>query len=255
MLAAARAVRPAAAARGRPSSAAALDRYAGAPVAELLTGTACRIGGGQELAADLADRTARVRELAREADLLRHGLAEIAAVTPETGEDVALAAEASGWRTRTSRRLAARGAHDALAGDPADPAAADADVTALLGAARLALAHESAVILKLGALGKRLDEVAYLVADVAAELASYAERADAADPARLAEVEDRRAALKAPVRKQHAESVRRKNRWSWWPGSALRHRRSRRRRRAPAGDRPGRPADRRPARPRRSRHG
>ena len=184
---------------------AALDRYAGAPVAELLDRHRAAYRRWQELAADLADRTARVRELAREADLLRHGLAEIAAVTPETGEDVALAAEAERLAHADELRLAARGAHDALAGDPTDPGAADADVTALLGAARRALAHESAADPELGALGKRLDEVAYLVADVAAELASYAERADA-DPARLAEVEDRRAALKALTRK-YADSV------------------------------------------------
>ena len=53
---------------------------------------------------------------------------------------------------------------------------------------------------ELAALEKRLDELAYLAADVAAELASYAERTDA-DPGRLAEVEDRRAALKALTRK------------------------------------------------------
>jgi DNA repair protein RecN (Recombination protein N) len=185
----------------RPSEQrAALDRYAGDPVAGLLDRHRTAYGRWQELAADLADRTARVRELAREADLLRHGLAEVAAVEPRPGEDVALATEAAKLAHSDALRLAARTAHDALAGDPADPAAGDADVAALLGAARRALAHESAADPELAALEKRLDELAYLAADVAAELASYAERTDA-DPARLAEVEDRRAALKALIRK------------------------------------------------------
>ena len=97
-------------------------------------------------------------------------------------------------------RLAAQTAHGALAGDPADPAADGTDVTALLGAARRALAHESAADPELAALEKRLDELAYLVADVGTELASYGERLDA-DPARLAAVEERRAELKSLVRK------------------------------------------------------
>ena len=185
----------------RPSEQrAALDRYAGDPVADLLDRHRTAYGRWQELAADLADRTARVRELTREADLLRHGLAEVAAVEPRPGEDVALATEAEKLAHSDALRLAARTAHDALAGDPTDPAAGDADVAALLGAARRALAHESAADPELAALEKRLDELAYLTADAAAELASYAERTDA-DPARLAEVEDRRAALKALTRK------------------------------------------------------
>jgi DNA repair protein RecN (Recombination protein N) len=179
---------------------AALDRYAGEAVAGLLADARAAYGRWQERAADLADRSSRVRELAREADVLRHGLAEVAAVEPQPGEDAALAAEAEKLSHADALRLAAQAAHDAIAGDPADPAAGEADATALLGAARRALAHESAADPELAALEKRLDEVAYLIADVAADLASYAESADA-DPARLAEVEDRRAALKALARR------------------------------------------------------
>ena len=114
----------------------ALDRYAGPPVTDLLDRHRAAYGRWQELVSDLADRTARVRELAREADVLRHGLAEIAAVEPRSGEDVALAAEAEKLADSDALRLAARTAHDALAGDPADPAGGDADAAALLGAAR-----------------------------------------------------------------------------------------------------------------------
>jgi DNA repair protein RecN (Recombination protein N) len=152
------------------------------------------------LADDLADRTARMRELALEADGLRAGLAEIAAVEPQPGEDSALAVEAEKLAHADALRLAARTAHVALAGDPTDPGADGVDTTALLGAARRALAHESSADPELAALEKRLDEVAYLVSDVATELASYGERLDA-DPARLAAVEERRAALKSLVRK------------------------------------------------------
>jgi DNA repair protein RecN (Recombination protein N) len=177
---------------------AALDRYGG--LGELVDRHRVAYGTWRRLADDLADRTSRARELAREADALRAGLEEIAAVEPQPGEDTALATEAEKLGHADALRLAARTAHAALAGDPDDPAADGADVTALLGAARRALAHESAADPELAALEKRLDEVAYLVADVGTELASYSERLDA-DPARLAAVEDRRAALKALIRK------------------------------------------------------
>jgi DNA repair protein RecN (Recombination protein N) len=177
---------------------AALDRYGA--LAPLLDRHRAAYRAWRRLAEDLADRTARTRELAREADGLRAGLAEVAAVEPRPGEDSELATEAEKLAHVDALRLAAQTAHGALAGDPADPAADGTDVTALLGAARRALAHESAADPELAALEKRLDELAYLVSDVGTELASYGERLDA-DPFRLAAVEERRAALTSLVRK------------------------------------------------------
>ena len=179
---------------------AALDRYAGTAVTALLAPYRSAYDRWQSLAADLSDRTARIRELAREADVLRLGIAEVDAVAPEAGEDDRLALEAARLASADALRMAAQTAHDALAGDPTDPSRDDADVSGLLGVARRALAHESGTDPELTALGKRLDELAYLAADAATELASYVERLDA-DPARLAEVEDRRAALKTLTRK------------------------------------------------------
>ena len=178
-----------------------LDRYG--TLAAAVERHRAAYGSWRTLADDLADRTARTRELAREADALRAGLAEIAAAGPQPGEDTALGVEAEKLAHADALRLAAQTAHDALAGDPADPGVDAADATALLGAARRALSHESAADPELEALEKRLDEVSYLVADVATELASYGERLDA-DPGRLAVVEDRRAVLKSLVRKYGA---------------------------------------------------
>jgi DNA repair protein RecN (Recombination protein N) len=177
---------------------ASLDRYG--QLAPLIERHRAAYATWRRLAADLADRTARTRELAREADGLRAGLDAIAAVEPQPGEDSALATEAEKLAHTDALRLAAQAAHTALAGDPADPAADGADVTALLGTARRALAHESAADPELAALEKRLDELSYLVGDIGTELASYGERLDA-DPARLAAVEDRRAALTGLIRK------------------------------------------------------
>jgi DNA repair protein RecN (Recombination protein N) len=185
---------------------AALDRYAGRPVTELLDRHRAAYQRWRELTADLVDRTTRIRELSQEADLLRHGLAEIAAVRPEPGEDERLAAEAARLGHADGLRVAAQTAHDALAGDPEDSGQGDTpDVAALLGAARHALAYESGTDPAVGELEKRTAELGYLAADLAADLASYLQRLDA-DPARLAEVQDRRAALTGLTRK-YADTV------------------------------------------------
>jgi DNA repair protein RecN (Recombination protein N) len=182
---------------------AALDRFGGAELIAMLTGHRAAYDHWQALAADLADRTARLRELSQQADLLRHGAADIAAAAPQPGEDERLAAEAARLGRADALRLAAQTAHDVLAGDPDQSDAAD--VSSLLGIARRAVAHETASDPELTQLGKRLDELAYLAADVAADLASYGERLEA-DPARLAEVEDRRAVLKTLTRK-YADTI------------------------------------------------
>lgn len=184
---------------------AALDRFAGARVAALVERHRAGFAVWQELAAEYADRTSRARDLAREADVLRHGIAEIAAVAPEPDEDVQLDAEALRLANADALRQAATVAHDALAGDPADPAAGEVDAGTLVGAARRALAAEADQDPTLAVLRGRADEVASLVSDLAAELASYLEGLDA-DPARLAAVEERRAALRGLTRK-YADSI------------------------------------------------
>jgi DNA repair protein RecN (Recombination protein N) len=182
---------------------AALDRYAGAPVTALLNEHRAGYHRWQGLVSDLADRTARVRQLSQEADLLRHGIADISAASPLPGEDEQLAAESRRLGRADALRLAAQTAHEALAGDPDQSEVTD--ISGLLGLARRALAQESAGDPELAGLEKRLDELAYLSADVAADLASYAQRLDA-DPVRLAEVEDRRAVLKSLTRK-YADTI------------------------------------------------
>ena len=191
---------------------AALDRYAGPPVTELLNRHRAAYQRWRDLSADLADRTGRIRELSREADLLRHGLGEIAAVQPEPGEDARLAAEAARLGHADALRVAAQTAHDLLAGDPADPGQDAPDVSALLGAVRRALAQESGADPAVGELEKRAAELGYLAADLAADLASYLQRLDS-DPVRLAEVQDRRAVLTGLTRK-YADTVDGVLRWA-----------------------------------------
>jgi DNA repair protein RecN (Recombination protein N) len=176
----------------------ALDRYAGDAVAKPLARYKKVHKRLKKVTAELAEITTRARERAQEADLLRFGLDEIAAVEPRAGEDTELAEEASRLGHAEGLASAAAVAHAALAGNPEDPEGVDAQT--LVGGAHRALeavrAHDPA----LGALAERIGEVQILLTDVAAELAGYADDLDA-DPLRLAAVEERRAALTQLTRK------------------------------------------------------
>ncbi len=178
----------------------ALDRYAGAPVATALDRYREAFTEWRALTADLDDRLRRTRERRQEADLLRHGLEEIAAVDPAPAEDVELDAQARRLANVDALRVAAETAHQALVSDAAGDAV---DASALLGAARRALSQGEDA--ELTVLHDRLGEVASLVSDIATDLASYLGRLDA-DPGRLAAVEERRAALKTLTRK-YAEDI------------------------------------------------
>ncbi|SDJ95936.1 DNA repair protein RecN [Streptomyces indicus] len=176
----------------------ALDRYAGDAVAVPLAKYAAAYRRLRAVSAELDEITTRARERAQEADLLRFGLDEIAAVEPRPGEDVELSAEAERLGHAEALASAATAAHGALAGNPEDPEGVDAGM--LVGGAQRALdavrSHDPA----LAGLAERLGEIGILLADVAGELAGYADDLDA-DPLRLAAVEERRAALTQLTRK------------------------------------------------------
>jgi len=176
----------------------ALDRYAGDTVAVPLAKYAEAYRRLRAVATELDEITTRARERAQEADLLRYGLDEIAAVEPRAGEDVELAAEAERLGHAEALASAATAAHAALAGNPEDPEGIDAN-TLVAGAHRALEAvrsHDTA----LAGLADRIGEIGILLADVAGELAGYADDLDA-DPLRLAAVEERRAALTQLTRK------------------------------------------------------
>ncbi len=194
----------------------ALDRYAGDAVAAPLAAYASAYRRLRAVSAELTELTTRARERAQEADMLRFGLEEIAAAEPRPGEDAELAAESQRLGHAEALASAASLAHAALAGDPEDLEGVDA-ATLIAGAHRAVEAvrsHDPA----LATLADRLGEIGILAADVAGELAGYADNLDA-DPRRLAAVEERRAALAQLTRKygEDIASVR-----SWAETSAAR---------------------------------
>ncbi|MFD0167467.1 DNA repair protein RecN [Streptomyces decoyicus] len=176
----------------------ALDRYAGDTVAVPLAKYTAAHRRLRAVATELDELTTRARERSQEADLLRFGLDEIAEAEPQPGEDTELAAEAERLGHAEALASAATAAHAALAGNPEDPEGIDA--TTLVAGAHRALEAVRSHDQELSALAERLGEIGILMADVAGELASYADGLDA-DPLRLAAVEERRAALNHLTRK------------------------------------------------------
>ncbi|WP_435747718.1 DNA repair protein RecN [Nocardioides sp. SYSU DS0663] len=173
----------------------ALDRFGGAPLAALLERYREVHRALTATERELEDVVRTARDRAREADLLRFGLDEIEQVSPEPGEDASLAAEETRLGFSDTLRTAAEQAREALSSEQGSP-----DALATVSAARAALDGVRVHDDEAGELADRLAEITYLLSDVAADVASYAARIET-DPARLAAVSERRAALTALTRK------------------------------------------------------
>ncbi|MFL6159528.1 MAG: DNA repair protein RecN [Marmoricola sp.] len=174
---------------------AAVDGFAGVTVAGLKSRYADLYSRLRQVEAELADVVGAARERAREADVLRLGLAEIEAVEPQPGEDARLAAEESRLGFADTLRTAAELAREALSAEQDQP-----DALGAVAAARRALDSVREHDEEAGRLADRVAELSYLLSDVAADVAAYASGLDT-DPARLGTVSERRAALTALTRK------------------------------------------------------
>lgn len=173
----------------------ALDRFAGASLAKLLSSYIQSYTHLVDVELRLREVVQSAQERAREADQLRFGMSEIEAVAPEPGEDTSLAAEEGRLGFADTLRTAAEQAREALSSEQGSP-----DALATTAAARALLEGVREYDDKASELADRLAEVAYLLSDVAADVASYAAALET-DPARLAAVSERRAALTALTRK------------------------------------------------------
>jgi len=189
-----------------------LDGFGGAPLGECLTAYQ-QVYDALAAASRERDRLRGLsRERARDAASLQAALEEIGAVDPKPGEDEDLRAEDARLAHANGLRAAAEQAHGILAGDdghadgyagghaggyagPAPPGVSDQ-----LAAARSALAPMTGHDRALDSLGERVAEVGYLLSDVSSDLATYLSSVEV-DPARLAWVQQRRAALSGLLRK------------------------------------------------------
>lgn len=185
----------------------ALDGFAGPEVTELRRQVAALHGELRDVEAELHEVVSASRERAREADVLRLGLEEIEQVAPQPGEEEELAREESRLGHADTLRVGAETAREALSSDQGAP-----DALGAVGAARTALEQLRELDPEAATLADRVAEVSYLLSDVAADVASYATGLET-DPARLAAVSERRAALTALTRK-YGETITEVLEWS-----------------------------------------
>jgi DNA repair protein RecN (Recombination protein N) len=181
-----------------------LDRFAGPDHEKLLETYRETFTRWRAVVDDLADRRRNARARSQEADLLKLGLDEISRVDPQPGEDDDLRTEAQRLEHAEGLRVAAAQAAQALASG-VEVTDETPDATQLLGLARRTLEGESGTDPKLGELAARIEEAATLIGDVSAELSAYLGELDA-DPARLEQIYERRAALRGLTRK-YADDV------------------------------------------------
>lgn len=181
----------------------ALDAFAGAAHGALLAEYREAWSERNRAQAALDDLTARRQELAREAELLRLGLAEVQRVAPQPGEDTALAQEVERLSHAEDLRSAATVAHAALVGSD-EGAGDDTGAAGAIEHARRLLDQAGGHDTRLAELRGRVAEAGYLVADVATELSSYLQDLQA-DPARLDAAQARRAELATLTRSYGAD--------------------------------------------------
>ena len=173
----------------------ALDTFAGAPLAAVMAQYRPAFARLRAVEQRLDELRTHAQERARELDLLRHGLDEIADVEPRPGEDAELKTEAGRLAHAEALVAAALGAHEAVSGDT-DSGSARSLVAGAVSGLDDASGHDP----ELDLLGGRLREVGILLDEVATDLSAYASVVDL-DPARLAAVQDRIAALTSLQRK------------------------------------------------------
>lgn len=181
----------------------ALDKFAGEGLAGTLTAYRELHAHWKASQSELDELRNAARERLREAESLEAALAEIDAVDPQPGEDESLKAEAVKLANVEELRIAASTAHQALISEDFGE---DADATTLVDAAKRTLEHVAEHDGELGSAAARLAEVGFLLNDIAGDLASYQASLDTEGPERLAEIEERRAALAKLVRK-YAPSI------------------------------------------------
>ncbi|MET3719842.1 MULTISPECIES: DNA repair protein RecN [unclassified Arthrobacter] len=189
--------------KGAAAQRGALDKFAGEALAGPLGAYQALYSHWKTIKAELETLRSAARDRLREAESLEVSLAEIDEVEPQPGEDETLKAEAVKLANVEELRIAANTAHQALI---AEGYGDESDATTLVDAAKRTLENVAEHDAELGAAAARLAEVGFLLTDIATELASYQAGLDSEGPERLAEIEDRRAALAKLVRK-YAPSI------------------------------------------------
>jgi len=180
-----------------------LDRFGGDPLREAAEEYRSVWDEWREIERELQELRATLADRERTATLLRLGIAEIDEISPESGEDTALDAEASVLEHAGGLRDAAMETRSLLSGS-----GDDIDASAVLSMLTRAGEHLSSmagVDERLNELATRVQQAATELADIDAEIGEYLRMVDA-DPVRQAWVEERRSKLSS-LRKSYGATI------------------------------------------------
>ena len=185
-----------------------LDRFAGPDVTLLHSNFRVLYDRWRSAERELRDLIAQRTEREREAELLRHGIAEIETANPQPGEDEALKLQAGVLAHAADLIAHAHEAQGLIAGDESGSAGA-AD---LIAQALKTLERATGLDPSLGALGTRLDEIATSLREVASDVGRYAAGIEV-DPPEQARVEERRHLL-AGLKRRYGPAL--DDVLAWW---------------------------------------
>ncbi|HEV7183143.1 MAG TPA: DNA repair protein RecN [Leifsonia sp.] len=175
----------------------ALDRYAGAPLAEAIETYSHVFHRWRDNRAELEEIVADQERRAREAEDLRLAMSEIEAVAPQPGEDAELSERAERLSNLEELRIAAASARELLSAEESE----GADALGLLDSARRHLERVSRHDPELAGVAEAVANANYLVSDVAAQLSTYLATLDTDGARELEIVQERRAELSTLIRK------------------------------------------------------
>lgn len=176
----------------------ALDQFAGADLAALLSDYSQVFTSWKQISARLENLTHEASSRAREADEIRSAVEELTKLDPKPGEDFELAELAEKLTHLEELRVAASNAHEELSNESFDDGR---DALTAIGKARRALEQVSAHDPELEKLAEQLREIGFSLNETAANISGYIAGLDSDGAAELERVQSRRAELTSAMRK------------------------------------------------------
>jgi len=189
----------------------ALDEFAGAAFAETSAQYRAAWQDFGEVERELSELKERRDQRIAEAEVLRVALGEVGDADIRSGEENELKQLIARLTHGEDLLEAARGAHDYLLGSAQGPE--ETVIAHLVEEVRKLLADGARHDAALDDLEQRAAEIGYLVADLAADLASYSADIDT-DPAQLATAHERLALITGLLRKHAAKDTAELLRWA-----------------------------------------
>jgi len=176
----------------------ALDQFAGAELAKVMTEYTAVYANWKQAASRLSEITTQLEARSREADQIRSAVEELTSLDPKPGEDIELAEKASKLTHLEELRIAASAAHNQLSSEGFDDSS---DAITLIGKARRALEAVSEHDPELASLAQQLKEIGFSLNETSASISGYLASLDSEGGQELERVQQRRADLTSAMRK------------------------------------------------------